>query len=107
MLSGLTWKQPGSGIKFTACMRVIKEDFSFAELLLISFIVAMQLEVADRQLRSSRQFLEEHASERDQEVEDLIQAKEKLQAQLRERDATIAQHANLEKEVRNISFILL
>lgn len=68
--------------------------------------MATQLEVADRQLRSSRQFLEEHASERDQEVEDLIQAKEKLQVQLRERDAVITQHANLEKEVWNVSFIV-
>ncbi|XP_069996231.1 A-kinase anchor protein 9 isoform X5 [Penaeus vannamei] len=64
--------------------------------------LSQQLEVADRQLRSSRQFLEEHASERDQEVEDLIQAKEKLQVQLRERDAVITQHANLEKEVENL-----
>ncbi|XP_047489418.1 COP1-interactive protein 1-like isoform X3 [Penaeus chinensis] len=64
--------------------------------------LSQQLEVADRQLRSSRQFLEEHASERDQEVEELIQAKEKLQVQLRERDAIITQHANLEKEVENL-----
>ncbi|XP_042875039.1 A-kinase anchor protein 9-like isoform X4 [Penaeus japonicus] len=68
--------------------------------------LSQQLEVADRQLRSSRQFLEEHASERDQEVEDLIQAKEKLQAQLRERDATIAQHANLEKEIWDLRDII-
>ncbi|KAG7170959.1 A-kinase anchor protein 9-like, partial [Homarus americanus] len=65
-------------------------------------ILETLLEVADRQLRSSRQFLEEHASERDQEMEDLMHTKDKLASQLREKDALLVQHANLEKEVENL-----
>ncbi|XP_045593928.1 A-kinase anchor protein 9 isoform X3 [Procambarus clarkii] len=64
--------------------------------------LTQQLEVADRQLRSSRQFLEEHASERDQEMEDLMHARDKLTNQLREKDTLLTQHASLEKEVENL-----
>lgn len=55
--------------------------------------------MADRQLRSSRQFLEEHATDRDQEMEELMKTNESLMSQLREKEALITQHANLEKEV--------
>nr|XP_053656594.1 pericentrin-like [Cherax quadricarinatus] len=61
--------------------------------------LTQQLDVADRQLRSSRQFLDEHASERDQEMEDLMRTKDKLASQLREKDVLLTQHSNLEKEV--------
>ncbi|XP_042218573.1 A-kinase anchor protein 9-like isoform X3 [Homarus americanus] len=68
--------------------------------------LSQQLEVADRQLRSSRQFLEEHASERDQEMEDLMHTKDKLASQLREKDALLVQHANLEKEIWDLREII-
>ncbi|XP_069957077.1 A-kinase anchor protein 9 isoform X3 [Cherax quadricarinatus] len=64
--------------------------------------LTQQLDVADRQLRSSRQFLDEHASERDQEMEDLMRTKDKLASQLREKDVLLTQHSNLEKEVENL-----
>ncbi|XP_071544904.1 uncharacterized protein [Panulirus ornatus] len=64
--------------------------------------LSQQLEAADRQLRSSRQFLEEHATERDQEMEDLVHTKDKLTSQLREKEAFITLHANMEKEVENL-----
>ncbi|XP_063868539.1 A-kinase anchor protein 9-like isoform X4 [Scylla paramamosain] len=64
--------------------------------------LSQQLEVADRQLKSARQFLEEHASERDQEVEELVAVRDKLTLQLRERDAQLVHHASQEKEVENL-----
>lgn len=57
--------------------------------------------MADRQLKSARQFLEEHASERDQEVEELVAVRDKLTLQLREQEAQIALQGTKDKEVRN------
>ena len=56
--------------------------------------------MADRQLKSARQFLDEHASERDQEVDELVAVRDKLTVQLREREAQLVFQAAQEKEVR-------
>lgn len=56
--------------------------------------------MADRQLKSARQFLEEHASERDQEVEELVAVRDKLTMQVREQEAQIALQGTRDKEVR-------
>lgn len=62
--------------------------------------------MADRQLKSARQFLEEHASERDQEVEELVAARDKLSMQLREQEAQIALQGTKDKEVREDASII-
>ncbi|KAK7066217.1 hypothetical protein SK128_023063 [Halocaridina rubra] len=64
--------------------------------------LSQQLEVADRQLRSSRQFLDEQASEREKEVEDLLREKDKLANQLREKDIILSQQSHTVKEVENL-----
>ncbi|XP_050701004.1 A-kinase anchor protein 9-like isoform X3 [Eriocheir sinensis] len=64
--------------------------------------LTQQLEVADRQLKSARQFLEEHASERDQEVEELVAVRDKLTMQVREQEAQIALQGTRDKEVESL-----
>lgn len=59
-----------------------------------------KLEVADRQLRSSRQFLEEQATERDLEIEELVRVNEKLKEELKEKEGIVLQHSGLQKEVK-------
>ncbi|XP_076061295.1 uncharacterized protein LOC143037054 isoform X3 [Oratosquilla oratoria] len=58
-----------------------------------------QLEVADRQVRSHRQFLDDQAGEREQEREELVRNNEKLTLLIREKESQIAMQANLQKEV--------
>ncbi|CAL4088645.1 unnamed protein product, partial [Meganyctiphanes norvegica] len=69
--------------------------------------LAQQLDVADRQLKSSRVFIEEQAGEREKEMEELMRHNEKLAAQLKERESFSIQHANLEKETGDLHDIIL
>lgn len=55
---------------------------------------------ADKQLRSTRQFLEEQAIEREQERDEFVQEIQKLQDQLRDREKDRVDNERLIKEVR-------
>ena len=59
----------------------------------------VQVDVADKQLRATRQFLEEQAAEREQERDDFLKEISKLQEQFRERDRERSEHEQLAKEV--------
>jgi hypothetical protein len=59
----------------------------------------MQVEVADKQLRSTHQFLEEQAAEREQERDDFLQEIAKLREQVREQDHERTERERLAKEV--------
>ncbi|PSN48349.1 hypothetical protein C0J52_08074 [Blattella germanica] len=57
------------------------------------------VDAADKQLRATRQFLEDQAAEREQERDDFLREIAKLQELLRERDRDRSEHQQLSKEV--------
>ncbi|XP_068228366.1 golgin subfamily A member 4-like isoform X3 [Palaemon carinicauda] len=61
--------------------------------------LSQQLEVADRQLRSNRQFLDEQAIEREKEREEMQKENENFAAQLRDKNNLQLQHENLSNKV--------
>ncbi|KAK3866754.1 hypothetical protein Pcinc_027738 [Petrolisthes cinctipes] len=64
--------------------------------------LTQQLEAADRQVRSSRQFLEQQASERDQEMEELLATTSRISSQLKDKEAQLASHSTLQTEVESL-----
>ncbi|XP_066956530.1 golgin subfamily A member 4-like [Macrobrachium rosenbergii] len=61
--------------------------------------LSQQLEVADRQLRSNRQFLDEQAVEREKEREEMQKENDNLALQLRDKNNLQLQHENLSNKV--------
>ncbi|XP_055692681.1 pericentrin isoform X3 [Lutzomyia longipalpis] len=61
-----------------------------------------QINAADKQLRATRQFLEEQAAEREVERDEFTREIEKLTGQLRERDKERSTHDRLVKEVESL-----
>lgn len=59
-----------------------------------------QIEAADKQLKSTRQFLEEQAIEREHERDDFAREIDRLKGELRDRDKGKSSHELLKKEVR-------
>lgn len=58
-----------------------------------------QIEAADKQLRSTRQFLEEQATEREHERDEFSREIERLKGQLKDKDKDKSSHELLRKEV--------
>lgn len=63
----------------------------------------VQIEAADKQLKSTRQFLEEQAIEREQERDEFSREIERLKGELKDKDKGKSSHELLKKEV-NIGF---
>lgn len=63
----------------------------------------VQIEAADKQLKSTRQFLEEQAIEREQERDEFSREIERLKGDLKDKDKGKSSHELLKKEV-NIGF---
>ncbi|XP_055703876.1 pericentrin isoform X3 [Phlebotomus papatasi] len=61
-----------------------------------------KINAADKQLRATRQFLEEQAAEREVERDEFTREIEKLTGQLKERDRERSQHDRLVKEVESL-----
>lgn len=62
-----------------------------------------QIEAADKQLKATRQFLEEQAFEREQERDEFTKEIEKLHAQLREREKEKNSYERVSKEVKSFN----
>lgn len=58
-----------------------------------------QIEAADKQLKSTRQFLEEQAIEREHERDEFSKEIERLKGDLRDKDKGKSSHELLKKEV--------
>lgn len=58
-----------------------------------------QIDAADKQLKATRQFLEDQAAEREQERDEFVKEIEKLKLQLREKDKDKAIFERVTKEV--------
>lgn len=63
-----------------------------------------QIDTADKQLKATRQFLEEQAAEREQEREEFIKEIEKLKLFIRDKEKERSSFENASKEV---SFLLV
>lgn len=59
----------------------------------------VQIEAADKQLKSTRQFLEEQAIEREQERDEFSREIERLKGDLKDKDKGKSSHELLKKEV--------
>lgn len=59
-----------------------------------------QIEAADKQLKATRQFLEDQAAEREQERDEFGKEIEKLRVIVKEKDKDKTSQGSLEKEVR-------
>ncbi|RXG69807.1 hypothetical protein Avbf_00835, partial [Armadillidium vulgare] len=79
---------------------VTERDKSLETLSMKVHDLSQQLDTADRQLRANKQFFEVQAAERDQEMDELIKANEKLKNELKERESLINQHHGLQREVQ-------
>lgn len=60
-----------------------------------------QIEAADKQLKATRQFLEDQAAEREQERDEFSKEIEKLRVIVKEKDKDITSQDNHRKEVRH------
>lgn len=58
-----------------------------------------QIDAADKQLKATRQFLEDQAAEREQERDEFVKEIEKLKLQLREKDKDKTIFERVTKEV--------
>ncbi|KAB7507426.1 hypothetical protein Anas_05728 [Armadillidium nasatum] len=81
---------------------VTERDKSLETLSMKVHDLSQQLDTADRQLRANKQFFEVQAAERDQEMDELIKANEKLRNELKERESLISQHHGLQREIRDL-----
>lgn len=61
--------------------------------------LSTQIEAADKQLKSTRQFLEEQAIEREHERDDFSKEIDRLKSELRDKDKGKSSHELLKKEV--------
>ncbi|GAB0099973.1 pericentrin [Sergentomyia squamirostris] len=69
-------------------------------------VLINEINAADKQLRSTRLFLEEQAAEREVERDEFIREIEKLKEQLKERDRERSSHDRLTKEVESMEIQL-
>lgn len=76
------------------------ERFLSSALLRIFLMVDSQIEAADKQLKATRQFLEDQAAEREQERDEFGREIEKLRVIVKEKDKDMTSQGTLEKEVR-------
>lgn len=60
-----------------------------------------QIDAADKQLRATRQFLEEQAAEREQERDDFTKEIEKLKSLIRDKEKDKSSFERVSKEVSN------
>lgn len=67
----------------------------------------LQIEAADKQLKATRQFLEDQAAEREQERDEFSKEIEKLRAIVKEREKDRSSQESLAKEVRRCLFHFL
>lgn len=67
----------------------------------------LQLEVADKQLKCDRKFLDDQTTEREQERDEFTKEIEKLRAQLKERDKERTAYDRTEKEVNTNFFTVM
>ena len=58
-----------------------------------------QIITADKQLKATRQFLEEQAAEREQERDEFLKEIENLKAQLKDKEKERSSYANASEEV--------
>lgn len=72
----------------------------FLETYLLS---SSQIEAADKQLKATRQFLEDQAAEREQERDEFSKEIEKLRVIVKEKDKDITSQDNQKKEVWRFS----
>ena len=61
--------------------------------------MSYQIDTADKQLKATRQFMEEQATEREQERDDFLREIERLKAELRDKDKLNSSFANASEEV--------
>lgn len=59
----------------------------------------VQIEAADKQLKATRQFLEEQAAEREQERDEFVKEIERLKSQMRDKDKDKVIFERVTKEV--------
>lgn len=67
----------------------------------------LQIEAADKQLKATRQFLEDQATEREQERDEFSKEIEKLRVIVKEKDKDITTHENHQKEVKEFIQIII
>lgn len=68
------------------------------------FYYFQQIEAADKQLKATRQFLEDQAAEREQERDEFSKEIEKLRQIVKEKDKDKSSQDSCQKEVKNIYF---
>uniref|UniRef100_A0A1I8MQQ6 Pericentrin/AKAP-450 centrosomal targeting domain-containing protein n=1 Tax=Musca domestica TaxID=7370 RepID=A0A1I8MQQ6_MUSDO len=78
------------GDKVVECSKKDREDLQ------------SQIDTADKQLKATRQFLEEQAIEREQERDEFIKEIENLKAQLRDKEKERSSYANASEEVEHL-----
>lgn len=61
--------------------------------------IVTQIDTADKQLKATRQFLEEQAIEREQERDEFLKEIENLKAQIRDKEKERSSYANASEEV--------
>lgn len=74
--------------------------FSDYYLLLLTVITFIQIEAADKQLRATRRFLDEQASEREMERDEAAKQIQILQEQLKERERKKERDIRISCEVK-------
>ncbi|XP_058985217.1 pericentrin isoform X3 [Musca domestica] len=78
------------GDKVVECSKKDREDLQ------------SQIDTADKQLKATRQFLEEQAIEREQERDEFLKEIENLKAQLRDKEKERSSYANASEEVEHL-----
>ncbi|XP_046808670.1 golgin subfamily B member 1 isoform X2 [Lucilia cuprina] len=78
------------GDKVVECSKKDREDLQ------------SQIITADKQLKATRQFLDEQAAEREQERDEFMKEIENLKAQLRDKEKERSSYANASEEVENL-----
>lgn len=74
-------------------------------ILIKNFIFDSQIEAADKQLRATRQFLEDQAAEREQERDEFSKEIETLRATIKEKDKDKTSQETYQKEVKQFSYV--
>lgn len=77
--------------------------FYFCLNFLLFFSSLSQIEAADKQLKATRQFLEDQAAEREQERDEFSKEIEKLRVIVKEKNKDITSQDNHQKEVLHFS----
>jgi septal ring factor EnvC (AmiA/AmiB activator) len=70
---------------------------------ILIFYLNSQIEAADKQLKATRQFLEDQATEREQERDEFSKEIEKLRVIVKEKDKNITSQDSYQKEVNKLN----